>query len=404
MHDHLEGKGHAFRAQAWLVVALAILLFSTLRGIRFPNLWSYSHFLFHYEFGFTKRGLIGEAVRQLENPYLTSYEFFLLFSATLLFLNILLLALLIRDLIRGGNPSLLGAALLFASSSAVVFLSHTIGYFDHLGLFMALVTLKLSGFYRKLIFVAITMPIALLIHEATLILFFPVIFMSLLLAMEGKGRRHQLIALGLFAALALALTTFISGQGLDRPEAHKMFTGLQQTTHNGLRGDAFAVLHRDPQENARLMKLRWSKPGKPQELALSLLVTLPLILLFNYLSTSALRAAKARMGIILLAAAASLSPLLLHPIAWDMHRWNTLAVTTSFLMLYIACRYRPETSSTDQPNRLLPLLVFILFVNGIASIPLFDGYHVRQFPFAGHIEYIQDVSNGKATFPHIPPR
>ena len=69
-----------FEIKPYCFVILAIFFLSILRGIRFPNIWSYSHFLFNYDFGFTKRGLIGEIISQVNNPYLISYEFFL-FSA-----------------------------------------------------------------------------------------------------------------------------------------------------------------------------------------------------------------------------------------------------------------------------------------------------------------------------------
>jgi hypothetical protein len=61
---------------------MVVLLFSILRGIRFPNIWSYSHFLFNYDFGFTKRSLVGALIGLLGHPYLITYDFFFRFATT----------------------------------------------------------------------------------------------------------------------------------------------------------------------------------------------------------------------------------------------------------------------------------------------------------------------------------
>lgn len=145
-------KNSSFDIKPWYFVIFAILFLSILRGIRVPNIWSYSHFLFNYDLGFIKRGLIGEIISQFNNPYLLSYEFFFIFSIAILFIVIVLISLLLKDLINSHNPIFIGCSVVFSSSLAVVFLSHSVGYFDHIGLLVALITLKINGFYKKIFF------------------------------------------------------------------------------------------------------------------------------------------------------------------------------------------------------------------------------------------------------------
>jgi hypothetical protein len=407
----------------WFILSLGVLLFSILRGIRFPNLWSYTHYLFNYDAGFTKRGLIGEVVSRLDSPYLASYEFFLIFSAILFGINMILIATLARDLVRDHNPLLVGSALLFLSSSAIIFLAHTIGYFDHLGLMIALITLKIANFYRKILFLSLTLPIALLSHEGILVLFFPAIFMSLLFSIDANKKGKGVLLTGIFSLAALLFTFQLSNSTLTFEETGQLYNTLHKENSTPLRSDAFAVLYRTPEDNSNIMKRIWSKEDRPRELINSLLVTLPTVVAINTVILLILAGSGTSPLLIILAISASLSPLVLHLFAWDMHRWNSMAITTSFLMLVVSYNRIGNRRGADQtpvlsggeggegarpggkrdgPLGIPAIFLFLLFFNGAASIPLFDRYHVKQIPFVDHTNYIRDLNAGRATFPDVP--
>ncbi|HUW83802.1 MAG TPA: hypothetical protein VMZ31_13520 [Phycisphaerae bacterium] len=388
----------------WRLLASVLLFLSILRGIRFPNIWSYSHFLFNYDFGFTKRGFIGALFSHLNNHYPISYECFLIVSIVICSINIILLSILIRDFIRSAEPALLGCSLIYASSLAVVFLSHSIGYCDHVGLLFALVTLNITGFYKKLLFSLPSMAVALLVHEAIIVVFFPIVFMSLLFSIESEERIRKLLLLGLFSAALLALGLFVSASTLETSEAHKMYNSLQASIEHPLRQTAFDVLHRTSKDTLDIMKEMWSHKRRYIDLLRSCVVTGPAFLVFIYFSTSILRKSKTKAYFVLLSILASLSPLLLHNVGWDMHRWNTLAVTTSFLMLHIAYRRRCTTEPIATSGNIYLVCVFVIFVNGMSSISLFDGYDVKEFPFNEHQRYVYGVINGTEIFPYVPPR
>ncbi|MCV6639138.1 hypothetical protein [Candidatus Albibeggiatoa sp. nov. NOAA] len=388
----------------WYFVTFTILFLSILKGIRFPNTWSYTHFLFDYSFGFIKRGIVGEAIHQLNYPYLVSYEFFFIFSAAILSINIFLISLLLRDFIKSKQPLFIGCSLLFASSLAVVFLSHTIGYFDHIGLLVTLIAIRLYGFYKKIAFLLIAMPFSVLAHEATIIIFFPVIFMSLLFAIDVEGYRiKQTLILGVFSVAILVFTFFVGNNILAESEAQQMYGNVQANTEYPLRKDAFNVLYRNAKDNLSIMQHRWSNKIRLITLVQSFLVTAPIFIAFIYFSTLILiRKVEVQYYLIVLSILASLSPLILHLFAWDMHRWNTLTMVTSFLMLYIVYRSHLNNQPIIIPSRIYPLFFLLIFANQISLIPLFDGYYVKQFPFVEHQKYIIDLVYEKNVFPYVP--
>ena len=67
-----------------------------------------------------------------------------------------------------------------------------------MGLFVALVALKLSGFHWKALFRLFATPVAVLIQEVIVVMFFPVAFRSHLLEFESSQRMKQLLLLLLF--------------------------------------------------------------------------------------------------------------------------------------------------------------------------------------------------------------
>ena len=167
-------------SRAVSIVVVVIGLFSVLRGLRFPNIWSYTHYLFNYDYGLVKRGLIGAIVSGTGIDALTSYRFFYVLSFAILLLCLVFLFRLALATIKSGGTTSAVVPLVFFSSMSVVYLSHTAGYFDQIGLLLTLLVLSVRSFsLRFLLGIAGTL-FCLFVHEAFLVLFFPVIFLSLL--------------------------------------------------------------------------------------------------------------------------------------------------------------------------------------------------------------------------------
>ncbi len=393
-----------YRPSLWNFVVFTILCLSILRGIRFPNIWSYTHFLFNYEFGLVKRGLIGKIIKHFNSPWLASYDFFVIVSALIFITNIMLLSLLIRDWLKSKNLVLIGCSVIFVSSLAVVFLSHSIGYFDHIGLLITLVAIRINGFGKKILFLLPSLTFALLVHEAIAIIFFPVIFMSLLFDIQMENKGHQFTWLILLSTLVVIFTWLVSNSTIKKSEALEMYSNLQTQTGYTLRKDAFNVLHRRGRDNLIIMNKIWFQTKRLHQFRESLLVILPVLLTFMYLTVYMLKKSNTKIYLVILAVLASLSPQLLHVFGWDMHRWNTLTITTSFLMWYVVYRSRNRLLLIELPNGIYPIFILITFLNGISTIELFDDYSVKSFPFTEHQAYIVNVITGKESFPYLPKR
>jgi len=389
----------------WFVAAVIMALFSKLRGIRFPNLWSYSHYLFNYEYGFVKRGFLGEIISLIGCPLLMSYDFFFVFSLLLLLANLFFLLLIIRDVIGSGNRLLAATALIFACSLGIVYLTHTIGYFDHVGLLVVLIALRIKNIFVRIIFSFIAIPIVLLIHETALLLFFPVLLFSIIMAIDLKKPNKYLILTCLLAVLAVAFSTILSRSTIEDTQATAMYEELSRKVNHDLRLDAFSVLSKSTEDNVAGINYLWSKGNRAIRMALSLSVTAPLFLFFLYIAFIQLKKEKFNFWLILFALLAALSPLALHFAAWDMDRWNTITISTSFLLLYIISQNKnveKDTVNNALSLRMKVIVVLMLFFGASSTIPLFDGYEVKQIPFTEHFLYLKDVINGVDTFPSVP--
>lgn len=87
-----------------------------------------------------------------------------------------------------------------------------------------------------------------------------------------------------------------------------------------------------------------------------------------------------------------------------MHRWNALAVITSFLMLVIVYKSKKSARSIKVSRLIYPIIVFLVFLGGVSSVPLYDYYYVKNFPFPEHQQYIIDIIREKEEFPYVPTR
>ena len=415
--------------RAWQFAALAIMVVSLLRCLRFPNLWSYTHILFNYEFGFTKRGGIGALVRFFDADYVVSYKLFFIFSMLVFIANIALLAIMVFRLIKSGNPMFIMAAFVFVSSFGVGYLAHSVGYADHLALLFVLISFFIKSFYARLIYVFLFMFCIIFVHEGMFVIYYPVVFVSLLMQIGDKNKLLKIILL-LSVSLFISVAVFlISRSPLERASAYKMRTVATMRVEKELlekvmayekitgkpmpmvadnlpsvRRDAFNVLHKKPSATFDKNLSFWKRERHVDRFIDSILVTLPTIMLLLIISIKAMYRSDIPRKIIFLAAVSVFSPLSLHLIAWDMHRWNVMGIVTSFVMLGFVSQKVTECYNKQRDFWLLPLILVFVFINGASDIGLFDRYKVKPFPFASHQKYLNDFFYGNESLDYIPQR
>lgn len=384
-------------AHCWLLVCSIVMVLSALRGIRYPSGWTYTYYLFNYDSGFTKRSFLGGVVKYIDIPYLASYEIFALFSIAMLLCNLLLLAMLLRDFVRSGNIFLLCCSIIFVCSVVTPFLSHLVGYGDHVGMFVTLIVLKIRYFWRKLIFALPSFLIALLVHEVNFVFFFPVIFISLLFAIKDNRRMQKFVALISASILLSGFVYVVSSANLTEEEASVMYDTLQAEIEFPLRKDAFDTLHRDAVENFNHVRSDWSGSRRYMpKLVNPLLVVLPVLAACLGTTTFFLFRSYRSRYVIPLATFASLSPLVLNFIARDAYRWFIWSAVTSFFTLYVVSKRYGNSLPSPPPSAVLfPLLILIVFITSITHAKLFDGYHMRPFPFIGHQKHILSSTTKK---------
>src|SRR5262249_10480661 len=138
------------RGREWAIAVWGTLLLSVLKAMRLPNDFSSTHYLITYDEGFVRRGLVGEILKLCGASFLSSYEFISLLAGVILAANIWLLGRAAREFCESSNlvPPLVAVA--YTSSLGVVYLVHTIGYFDHFAILFALVLARLTRFRARL--------------------------------------------------------------------------------------------------------------------------------------------------------------------------------------------------------------------------------------------------------------
>ncbi len=395
------------RHRRLLALLLAVTLFyAFLRGIGFPNLYAATHLLLDYEHGFIKRGLPGAILQTLGLPILLRYSFFFWTSLGLLLLNFALLFQMALRLACSGRPASLASASLYVSSMSIVFLSHTIGYFDHAGLLVTLLVLRVHAPRRQLWIAGVGFSLLLLMHEGQIVIFYPVVFLIILVKhLDDANSRRLTLLLGatlmLMTGLYWVASMPLSAEGAKAMMAKAAVTGYPP------REDLFYVHSLSVEDTKELVHRFWSTPGEIEHLQQSWLFTLPLALFFLFLSTRCMlrcRDPKWRMGLMI---AAGLSPQVLHFVSYDLDRWNSLTIATSFLLLCTLREREGQRLETAPvaPRRIhLALITIAVVANERLKYPLFDGKNAQSSPFKSHQRYIRDVLDGSAAFPEIPKR
>lgn len=363
------------KTNAWFWVCAVILLISVARGIRMPGDWAYTHFLFNYEAGFIKRGLVGEIFHTLNPAYSNNHLWFTIVNITLLAFVICSLLYCLHALVRRQNTLLTATAILFASSMSPVYLAHTIGYFDIIGVFaVILLTQLLREPYSRWLIFPLTI-ICLLIHESFLIIFFPLLFVHVVFFQKKHAGKNKFFFLvGGYITISLCVAFLLANYALlDASGRLVLQNHLGQIASIPLRLDGFSVLVRHIGDNYGIMEPSWFSLLANIE---SLPVTLPTAIALNIAIWKIVRPHHSTFATWVICLA-SFSPLAMHILAWDTHRWNALMITTSFLNLcnvaqrYPAPQYQPP----------YPLLILLVFLNGASTIGLFESHQVRQFPF-----------------------
>jgi len=299
--------------------------------------------------------------------------------------NLLLLVKSFAELHRRAHGWLRLGPLLYASSIGAAYLANSIGYADHLGLLAALLALRIDHFWKRLAFIALTFSALLFVHEAIFIAFLPVALVPFFLDPRIPSDKKRLLsACAVMAALA-CLTYVIAGAVISRAASIEMYRAARTRANFVLFPEAFDVLHRTGADNLRIMMGAWTRQRYWADVFYGAVTTLPTASLLLFFAWKAMTGMGRLRAMLVLAAA--VSPLCLHVLAWDIHRWNALTVTTSFVTLSAITRYRGEREPLIMGRALFIIVAVLLVLNMSATTWFLNGRQVTAFPWRGHVDY-----------------
>jgi hypothetical protein len=384
------------RAAMWRPRLLLFLYALTvLKGLRMPSRWSVTHYLFNYDFGFIKRGLAGDVLWRVFGTWTGDY-FFLAGVALLLFFGVALLAWrLVRRLPESEDR--LPVAALMVTSPAIAILAHLAGYFEQIGYLLVLLTLLVSRRWvltlTAMIAIAVVLPF---VHEASI---FWLGALTALVVVLGPGAaevpaRRRLAAAALLGVVWLGATTFVLQTARITPEqAHALKNNRTEFFSIRPRQDAFDTLAVPFAHAWRDMLHRWSDTGTRIDMTMSLLTFGPAAVLLAVIAARRARQIvepATRTLATALVWMSTLSPLVLHFIAWDRHRWNALTAFNAGIAALVLLRAAPDLRSGLAKPISLALVIGVAAWGLCVDPVFFDGYAPAHPPFVGQVQFLID--------------
>ncbi|WP_277811562.1 hypothetical protein [Chromohalobacter canadensis] len=343
-----------------------------LNGISYLSDWKYTHYLFNYDDGFVKRGVIGESLKTLVG-YI-SYDLVNFVSyVSLGGLSFLFFLFVSKPYVGYGGRFGAFLLMIFAATSPAT-LQHfafDVGRFD-LIIYIVFILIVLSikflaerSVYATFVTVVAGLSFAVLVHEAA---FFMILPLTLVFWNYIDPSKKGFVFQGISFAAIFFMTFLVSTRG--------GYSALGFEDHlevlRGVYGDrvvssSLAVIHNSSlEENIdRTIRLGFSFPRLVHHGALVFFM-MPFAYMMYKLYMSIRGQADLRVKLIFIA---SLSPLSLYPLGQDHFRWWSLAITNivlsiCFIVLSDKAIRDGILSFFEDRVRLVSFVVLFGFVSG----------------------------------------
>jgi hypothetical protein len=341
--------------------------------VRLPNDFAEAHWLLDYRFGFVKRGLVGTFVSLLTASVGTRPTArliaFLSIAAFAVFCAVML-AIAIRILARSQwSVTSVLTVLVFLTSPFMVMSAHLVGYYDNIIVLLTVASLTAlikghpwSG--------AAIQAVAVLVHESSLLLGFPVFCLAwLVMRIEGRQRPAPLALVPLLLPPLAFGTIVLAGNILRPAELQQLFTArlsefpFIQDNRNTLVPWWLTITFAEyyALEAPRFVE----RLSSPQMLWLML----PSVLGILGFVVLTFRSRVVWAGVIGALAVCAI-PQLLHAVAVDTPRIWTYAILESYLVMWVYSELLRQRSK--RALALGPLLLLALATNILSRTPLMD--------------------------------
>jgi hypothetical protein len=316
-----------------LLTALPILPSLLWLGGTYHRAYGPTHYFLNYQHGFLKRALLGELLLPLHS---ISLHAILAIELAIFAAVVAVTYIVFRRMLFGTLEERALAAFLLAAPALLPHFAYLSGDLDSV-LYICTV-LAVCAFLAMPVTVATVCAIALsivamLIHEAFALLFYPV----LVAIMIDLCRRHRLrsgVVIAQLAAVAIAFVAILHFGKWSVPHPEYL-AAAQQRTNMPLEATVFLVLSNTLQQQFHFVAALYTKPLIAGVL-LSCLVSVPYFAVLVWLMQSALAvrgyAKKIRWAFLVLLC----TPLLLLPLGHDVMRWiSAICVNVSLFFLYL---------------------------------------------------------------------
>ncbi len=374
----------------WSLSALLLACIAVLKGLRVPSLWAATQAQFDYHTGFIKRGLLGQAASAL-GLQIAHYEVFVGLSSVLF---LCFIALLVRSVWTSAARRLADGSVVavFTASYALTYMTHLIGYFEIVSAALALAVILMSGSSAYLIAVLAAGVVGVLVHENYVLTFLPVTLLPALLrsASTGRYRLRELAPTGaVVAVIAIVVLIVAWGAPMSAQQVNRLQAAMAANADFHPRDDFFPVLTRSASANVLIMMSTMRQGAWWLAQATAFIAFMPTAAFFLWITLKIVNVCHQgadRWILKTAVVAASLCPLLLQIVGWDIYRWYALAGFNSFLVLAIVCRHYDSPAVALSTDRIAVrnLAILLIAINMATGTGLFDGYRVDTFPFVDH--------------------
>jgi hypothetical protein len=373
----------------------ASILYALLSGFRLPSRWATTNLIVDYHFGFTKRGLFGQLLDFLKAPpYPYAFLAALAYGIFLVSLG-LLIHLFCKGREVSGRSALLFAG--FFTSVGFVFLVHEVGYLDHIGLLIAVICLLTGSSYAGICIRLALCVFGILVHEAFMLMFLPVVLADTWLATRPSGARGSVLRVLTVAIPCVLLGVHMGHYKAQTPQDAQVAYYNGKLSDSQVREDAIEPMRLSLSDNLQLMAYYYHEAKYLRTFAATMLVVAPLTVFYLWIVNSILIDAGVRVLGRLIFMAASLAPLALNIVAWDEVRFISLVQVTSFLLvLSVTRRMGWRTLAGPRLRELAVPAVAVIALSLGSEVTLFDGYAMQKFPFTNDLRSFVKALNGSA--------
>lgn len=392
------------RKKIIIVFVLLVFVYGVARGVNFPNIWTYTHYLFPCADVFVKRTALGCFVEVVGVERLYTYKAFVCFCFSMLFVFLLSFARLIVVSVSKGGFAAFPGVLVFCAGLAPVYLSNIPGYFDFLGALVLLLALAIKQFRLKLLVVVLGFLCLVFIHEAIVVIFLPLAVADLLMC-AFSSNKELFYKRALFVIVAgfaiIGITWFVANSSISPSVAMGLLALAQEKTHIPLDRGVFDVFSRNIDDNRHLFAWWFGQvtheSGWFEGVAIYILNFILGAFIVSILNFKMLKYMYGSRVVAVIISLAPLSALALLLVAYDVIRWAAWATACSFILYGILCS-RGGAVALRGHRKLLAVVLFFALYQVSISIPLLVPREDKPI-ISSASTYIIEVITGVAEFP-----